>query len=106
MYKFFIFAPRDEKIIQSIIDAAAKAGAGVVGNYSHCTFVTEGYGTWYPLPGAKTSIGKVGELSKEKEVKIEMECPKEKMQEVVKAVIKVHPYDKFTIDAVEIERFE
>src|SRR3989344_3726236 len=106
MYKFIIFAPRDEKIIQSIIDAAAKAGAGIIGNYTHCSFVTEGYGTWYPLPGAKPSIGKVGELSKEGEVKIEMECPKEKMQEVFEAVKKVHPYDKFTIDAVDITRFE
>jgi hypothetical protein len=106
MYKFIIFAPKDEKVIISIINAAAKAGAGVVGNYTHCSFVTEGYGTWYPLPGAKPAIGKVGELSREGEVKIEMECPKEKMQEVLEAVKKVHPYDKFTIDAFEIRRFE
>ena len=106
MYQFFIFAPKDEKIIQSIIDEAAKAGAGIVGNYTHCAFVTEGYGTWYPLPGAKPTIGKVGELSKEGEVKIEMECPKEKIHDVFNAVKKVHPYDKFTIDALEIKRFE
>ncbi len=105
MYKFIIFAPKDIKIIQSIIAAAAKAGAGIVGNYTHCSFVTEGYGTWYPKPGAKPTIGKVGELSREEEVKIEMECPKEKMKEVFAAVKKVLPYDKFTIDAVEIERF-
>lgn len=106
MYKFFIFAPKDEKVIQAIIDAAAQAGAGVVGNYTHCSFVTEGYGTWYPLPGARPSIGKVGKLCKEGEVRIEMECLREKMQDVLTAVKKVHPYDKFTIDAVEIDRFE
>lgn len=106
MYKFFIFAPIDEKVIQSIIDAAAMAGAGIIGNYTHCSFVTKGYGTWYPLPGAKPAIGKVGELCREGEVKIEMECPKEKMQDVFEAVKKVHPYEKFTIDAVEIKRFE
>lgn len=106
MYKFFVFAPKDEIIINKIIDAAAKAGAGIVGNYSHCAFVTEGYGTWYPQPGAKPTIGKVGHLSKEGEVKIEMECPKEKMKEVFEAIRKIHPYDKITTDAVEIERFE
>ena len=106
MYKLIIFAPLDEKIIQSIIDVAAKAGAGTIGNYTRCSFVTQGYGTWFPLPGAKPSIGKVGELSKEKEVKIEMECPEEKIQDVLEAVKKVHPYDKFTIDAFEIKRFE
>lgn len=106
MYKFFIFAPKDEKIIQSIIDAATKAGAGTIGNYTHCSFVTEGYGTWFPLPGSKPFLGEVGKFCREEEVKIEMECPEEKMKEVFEAVKKVHPYEKFTIDAVEIIRFE
>lgn len=106
MYKFFIYCPRDEKIIEEIINAAVKAGAGTVGKYTHCAFITEGYGTWYPLPGAKPAIGKVGELSKEEEVKIEMECPKEKMQDVFDSVRTVHPYDKISIDAISIERFE
>lgn len=106
MYKLYIFSPKDEKIIRSIVDAASGAGAGIIGNYTHCSFVTEGYGTWYSLPGAKPTIGKVGELSKENEVRIEMECPKGKIQRVVEAVKKVHPFDKFTIDAVEITRFE
>ncbi|MBI2617542.1 hypothetical protein HYW55_05375 [Candidatus Gottesmanbacteria bacterium] len=106
MFKFFIYAPRDEKIIQSIIDAAAREGAGIVGNYTHCAFITEGYGTWYPLPGAKPTIGTVGELSKVDEVKIEMECPKEKIEDVVAAIKKIHPYDKITVDCVEITRFE
>ena|SRR3989344_2605340 len=106
MYKFVVFCPRDEKVIEAIINAASQAGAGTVGKYTHCAFIMEGYGTWYPLPGAEPTIGKVGELSKEEEVKIEMECPKEKMQEVFEAVRKAHPYDKISIDAVSIERFE
>ena len=106
MYKFFIFAPRDPGIIAKIIDAATQAGAGTVGIYTHCAFVTEGYGTWLPLPGAKPTIGQVGNLSKEEEVKIEMECLKEKMLQVFEAIRKVHPYDKIAIDAVEITRFE
>jgi len=106
MYKFFVFCPRDNKIISQIIDAAAQAGAGVVGNYTHCAFITEGTGTWFPQPGSAPTIGKIGELSKEEEVKIEMECPKEKMQTVFEAVRKAHPYDKISIDTVLIERFE
>ncbi len=89
MYKFFIFAPRDPEVIAKIIDAASKAGAGTVGNYTHCAYITEGYGTWFPLPGTKPTIGQVGNLSKEEEVKIEMECPKDRMQEVFE--LKVDP---------------
>jgi len=38
MYKFFIFSPNNEKIILAIIYAAAKAGAGIIRNYTHCLF--------------------------------------------------------------------
>ncbi|HSW96787.1 MAG TPA: hypothetical protein VLF89_03100 [Candidatus Saccharimonadales bacterium] len=106
MYKFFLYAPRDTEVITKIIDAASKAGAGTIGNYTHCAFVTEGYGTWLPREGSNPVIGKVGELSKEDEVRIEMECPKEKMQAIFEAVRKVHPYEKFAIDAVSMEIFE
>mgnify|MGYP000533559519 CR=1 FL=1 len=106
MYKFFVFCPRNNEVVYKIVDAAAKAGAGRVGNYTHCAFITEGSGTWFPLPGSKPTIGKIGELSTEKEVKIEMECPKEIIKEVFEAIRNVHPYDKISIDAVSIERFE
>lgn len=106
MYKFVVFCPRDNELIYKIIDAASKAGAGTVGNYTHCAFVTEGLGTWYPLPGSEPTIGKVGELSTEDEVKIEMECNQKNMQKVFEAIKKVHPYDKISIDAVLINRYQ
>ena len=106
MYKFFVYCPRDERVIRAIIDAASGAGAGMIGNYSHCAFVSEGRGTWIPLPGANPSIGTVGEFSSEEEARIEMECPKEKMPAVLAAIKSVHPYDKVAIDAVEFARFE
>ena len=106
MYKFFVFAPRDTNTIAKIIDVASKAGAGKVGNYTNCAFITEGKGTWYPQPGTNPTIGKVGSLSTEDEVKIEMECRKEDMEKVLQAIKSVHPYEKISIDAIEISRFE
>lgn len=106
MYKFFVFCPRDEKVIELVISAAASAGAGTVGNYTHCSFIIEGKGTWKPEEGAKPTVGKIGQLSTEEEVKIEMECSKEKMSDIIEAIKKVHPYDKIAIDAISIDRFE
>lgn len=106
MYKFYIFAPRDNELIARIIDVASQAGAGKVGNYTNCAFITEGKGTWYPLPGTNPTIGKVGALSTEDEVKIEMECKKEDMDRVFKVIKAIHPYDKISIDAISIDRFE
>jgi hypothetical protein len=106
MYKFTVFSPDDEKVIFAIIAAASDAGAGVIGKYTHCAFITKGYGTWMPEPGADPEVGKVGELSKENEVRIEMECPEDKLQAVTDAIKKVHPYEKISIDAVHSKRFE
>lgn len=50
MYKVIVFAPKSD--VDKLIAAMGDAGAGKIGNYSHCAFVTLGYGTWRPLPGA------------------------------------------------------
>ena len=106
MYKFFVFAPREEKVIREIIDAASNAGAGTIGKYKKCAFVTEGYGTWEADLDANPARGEVGKVEKVDEVKIEMECPDEVMQKVVGAIKKVHPYEEVVIDVFKMERFE
>lgn len=106
MYKFIVFAPNSSEIIFKIIDAASQAGAGKVGNYSHCAFVTAGEGTWIPLENSKPLVGQIGKFEKAQEVKIEMECQKSDMTTVLTAIKAVHPYDKIAIDAIEITRFE
>lgn len=102
MYKLFVFCPDDEKTIFSIIDAAANAGAGVLGNYTHTCFFTKGTGNWKSEEGSNPTIGKVGEFSHEPEVRIEMICPEEKARDVKKAIIKVHPYEEPEIDFVKM----
>ncbi len=106
MYKFFVFAPREEKVIRLIIDAASDAGAGTIGKYKKCAFITEGFGTWLADKDANPTLGEVGKVEKIEEVKIEMECPDEVMQNVVDAIKKVHPYEEVVIDVFKMERFE
>jgi hypothetical protein len=106
MYKFFVFAPRDEKVIRNIIDAASEAGAGTIGKYKKCAFIMEGKGTWVADDDANPHVGEVGKVEEIEEVKIEMECPDEVIRDVVKAVQKVHPYEEVALDVFKIERFE
>lgn len=101
-YKFFVFAPDDQEIIDKIIHAASEAGAGNVGNYSHCAFIQRGQGNWFSEEGSNPTIGKVGEMSRVDEVKIEMECPQELAVNVKKAIQKVHPYDEVEVDFVQL----
>jgi len=101
--KFFIYCPDDEKIISDIIAAATGAGAGVIGNYSHCAFITKGQGNWKPEVGSNPTVGKIGETIRVNEVKIEMECPEEKAKEVSEAIKKVHPYNEVKVDFIRLE---
>ena len=102
-YQLFVFCPDDENVINNIIDAASAEGAGIVGNYSHCAFVTRGSSQWKSEPGTHPHEGKVGKLTKVIGAKIEMICPKEKHIAVAKAIRKVHPYEEPDIQFVQIE---
>lgn len=103
-YKLFVFVPNKESDITKVIEAASKAGAGVIGNYSQCAFITEGFGTWKAEKGSNPTIGKVGEVSKVPEVKIEMECPVKAAKRVKKEIQKAHPYEEVEIDFVELKK--
>ncbi len=104
-YKFFVFCPNDPEVINKIVEAASEAGAGRIGHYSRCAFLTHGEGNFKPEGGSKPTIGKVGQASRIREVKIEMECPAEKAREVAAAVRKIHPYEEVVIDFVALAEF-
>jgi hypothetical protein len=106
MYKVFVFAPRDEKIIRKIIDAASNAGAGKIGKYNKCAFITEGIGAWKAEKNAHPAIGEVGKLQNIKEVKIEMQCSDKSIKQVLSSIKKVHPYEEVVIDVFRMETFK
>ncbi len=106
MLKIYIFAPKNPKIIEEIINVASKAGAGVIGKYTSCAFVTTGIGCWKPEVGANPTDGVVGNLSKEPQVKIEMVCPEESAGAVEKAVRGAHPYEEPEINFVRLENID
>jgi hypothetical protein len=106
MYKLFVFCPDKEEIIFSIINAAADAGAGVLGNYTHTCFFTRGTGNWKSEEGSNPTIGKVREFSHEPEVRIEMICPEEKAKTVKEAIKLIHPYEEPEIDFIKLVDIE
>lgn len=106
MLKLFVFSPDDDQVISSIINAATSKGAGVIGNYSACAFITKGMGNWKSEEGAHPTIGEVGKMSREPEVRIEMLCPNEKASTVKKAIKSVHPYEEPEIDFVELTEID
>lgn len=92
-----------EKYADAVRRAMGKAGAGKIGNYSFCSFSVKGEGRFLPQKGAKPAIGKIGQLEKVKEEKIEARCSRSKLKEVIKAIRKIHPYEEPIIDISSLE---
>lgn len=94
--KMAVFVP--ENAVERVRHAAADAGAGVIGRYTHCAFQTRGTGTFLPQEGANPAVGQVGRMETVEEVRLEMLLPERELQGVIAAVIEAHPYETVAYD--------
>jgi dinuclear metal center YbgI/SA1388 family protein len=99
-YKLVVFIPVEA--VSKVSNAVFKAGAGNIGNYSHCSFQTEGKGNFLPLEGARPAIGKKGKLEKVQEMRFEAIVPSDKLENVVSAMITAHPYEVPAFDCYKL----
>lgn len=90
--KLTVFVPPTHS--PTLLDALHAAGAGNIGNYSHCSFVSEGTGTFLPNAQANPSIGKANELEHVSEQKIEVILPAFAEGRVLQAMRTAHPYEE------------
>lgn len=82
----------------AIREALEKAGAGKVGNYSHCSYSVKGIGRFMPNEGANPYLGKKGIVEEVIEERIETVCSYSILEHVVEEVRKAHPYEEPGID--------
>lgn len=99
-YKLVVYVPDEDT--QEVMEAVSRAGAGHIGNYSHCSFQTEGRGTFTPLSGANPTIGTVGKMEYVKETKLETIVPTRLLKTVIKAMEKAHPYEEVAYDILPL----
>ncbi len=97
--KLVTFVPR--AAADAVLDAVAGAGAARIGNYTHCSFRTEGTGTFFAGEGAAPRAGKRGELSVEPEVRLEFLVSPAREAEAVRALVGAHPYEEPAFDLFE-----
>lgn len=75
-----------------------EAGAGVIGDYSFCSFSMRGVGRFLPGNHASPFIGKAGQFESVEEERIEVTCPESIVDDVIRAVRAVHPYEEMAYD--------
>ena len=99
-YKLVVFVPT--KSAAKVSNAVFAAGAGTIGNYSHCGFQAEGTGSFLPLKGAKPAIGKKGRIETVAEIRFETIVPAEKLDACIAAMKKAHPYEMPAFDIFKL----
>ncbi len=99
---FYVPVSHSEKVKMAMFDA----GAGKLGNYDQCSFEYQGIGQFRSLPGSDPFIGRVFELEKVNELKVEMMCKKEFLKAAIIALRATHPYEMpafYVTDVVGLE---
>lgn len=99
--KLAVYVPRESA--DEVRDALGSAGAGFIGNYSHCTYNTPGTGTFLPHQGTNPHIGEVGKLEVVDEIKIETVFPSGLQKKVITAMLNAHPYEEVAFDIYPLE---
>lgn len=99
--KLVVFVPKSHH--QEVLDAVLNAGAGAIGNYSHCSFNIEGFGTFVPGEGTDPFIGKQGQMERVDEIRIETIVPFGIRNKVIQAMLKAHPYEEVAYDLYPLD---
>ena len=100
--KLVVYVPESHaRIVRHVL---GEAGAGHIGNYSHCLFSAKGIGQFKPLEGTRPFIGKIGKIEEVEEVRIETVVPKSEVNKVLERVREVHPYEEIAYDIYELSQ--
>ncbi len=101
LFKVVVFVP--EQNADALREAMCGAGAGWIGNYSDCSFMVKGTGTFKPLKGTNPYIGSEGNLEKVGEYRLETIVPQDRLKKVVDAMLEAHPYEEAAYDVYPME---
>lgn len=101
LVKLVTFAP--ESHLARIRDAVSEAGAGVIGEYTHCSFSSPGTGTFKPSEATNPFSGRKHVLNEEPELKFETLVAAHRLPDVLNALFAAHPYDEPAYDVVTLE---
>lgn len=100
LYKLVVFVPTDYEA--QVREAMGNAGAGHIGNYSHCTFRAAGTGTFLPLEGTNPFLGTQGQLEEAAEYRLETIVPESLLSQVIEAMLAAHPYEEVAYDLIPL----
>ena len=101
MLKLVGFVPADDADL--VRKALFAAGAGVIGEYEHCSWSVGGQGTFFGREGTDPAAGVAGRDETVDELRIEVVFPRRLRRRVIGAYVAAHPYEEPAFDIVPLE---
>jgi dinuclear metal center YbgI/SA1388 family protein len=98
--KWVVYVPRAHA--DEVREAMFGAGAGTIGDYSHCSWTVAGSGQFLPNDGASPAIGTVGAVEHVAEDRIEVIAPAGRRGAVLGAMRGAHPYEEPAFDVISL----
>jgi hypothetical protein len=92
LVKLVVFVPVTHA--DQVRSALGDAGAGGIGNYTHCSFSVRGIGRFRPIAGANPFLGRIGELEEVEEERVEVIVERSRIRETIAAMRRAHPYEE------------
>ncbi|GCD77679.1 GTP cyclohydrolase 1 type 2 [Thermaurantimonas aggregans] len=104
LYSVVVFIP--EEAFKRVEAAMFEAGAGHIGNYSHCGYSLSGTGSFLPLENAKPAIGEIHRLERVNERRLEVIVPGRKLRQVIAAMLEAHPYEEVAHFVIPLQNID
>jgi dinuclear metal center YbgI/SA1388 family protein len=99
--KLVVFVP--EENADEISDALTEAGAGIIGEYTHCTFRAPGTGTFFGGEDTDPYAGEKGRLERVPELRLETVVPAHAASRAAAAIRATHPYEEPAFDLYPVD---
>ena len=88
--------------VEEVRNAMCEAGAGIIGNYTHCSMSTKCIGTFKPNEEANPYIGENNKMEFVEEEKLELVCDIKNVKNAISRLREVHPYEEPAIDIIPL----
>jgi dinuclear metal center YbgI/SA1388 family protein len=95
-FKLIVFVPINS--LEKVTEAVFNAGGGIIGEYENCSFNVNGEGTFKGSKKSNPSVGIKNRFEKVDETRVEFLVDSWKLNLVISALIKAHPYEEPAYD--------
>lgn len=98
--KIVTFVPEPD--LDRVRSALASAGAGHIGEYELCSYVSPGHGTFKGSERSNPAVGTPGSFETAPELRLEMVCPRKALPLALETLRSFHPYEEPAVDVYEL----